>query len=291
MKHTRAYNAGRWLTFAGVLLLCLLVIFPVYIIFSTAFKTPPELTMAEFSLLPKSFSLENFRVAMSKGDWPRYFFNSVLVTVVTVVGSIFFNTLCCYSLARLSFRGRKVILMLFIMGIMIPPQSYIIPQFIILRSVPLMGGNDILGQGGIGLLNSYAGLIIPFLSGSFGVFLSRQFYLTFPKDLDEAARIDGCSKFGIYTRIYMPLSGSLFATLTILKFVATWNDFFYPLIITNSKDMYTVQLGLQIFRGVSGTEWNILMAATLITILPVLVVFACAQKYFIKGIATTGLKA
>ena len=129
------------------------------------------------------------------------------------------------------------------------------------------------------------------LSGSFGVFLSRQFFITFPHELDEAATIDGAGKFGIYTRIFIPLSGPLFATLTILKFVGTWNDFFYPLIITNSKDMYTVQLGLQIFRSMTGTEWNVLLAATLITILPIFIVFAFAQKYFIKGIITTGIKA
>ncbi len=291
MGESRKPSVGSWILFLAVAVLCLVFMLPIYILVITALKTPPELTMANFSLLPQSFYLENFVISMSKGNWPRWFFNSFYVTAITVAGSLVFNSLCGYSLARLKFRGSKVILMMFLMGIMIPPQSYIIPQFIILRSIPLVGGNDIFGQGGIGFLNSYAGLIIPFLSGSFGVFLARQFYITFPKDLDEAALIDGCSKFGIYARIFLPLSGPLLATLTILKSVATWNDFFYPLIITNTQDMYTVQLGLQTFRGVGGVEWNTLMAATILVILPVMVVFFLAQKYFIKGIVTTGLKA
>lgn len=282
---------AKWLLFVAVAVFCLVILFPIIIVLLTAFKDTSELSAASFRLFPKEWRFDNFSVAMSKGNWSRYFFNSIVVTVITVIGSIFFNTLCGYSLARLRFKGRKLILMLFMIGIMIPPQSYIIPQFIMLRSVPLLGGNDIMGVGGIGLLNSYAGLIIPFLSGSFGVFLSRQFYISFPSDLDDAAKIDGCTKFGIYTRIYVPLSGTLFATLTILKFVATWNDFFYPLIITNDKSMYTVQLGLQIFRGVAGVEWNTLMAATTLTILPVIVVFVFAQKYFVQGIVTTGMKA
>lgn len=283
-----AAKCGLFLVVAAF---CLIVLLPIIIVVLTGFKTFEELSAASFSLFPKQWNLDNFAVAMSKGNWPRYFLNSVIVTVVTVAGSLFFNTLCGYSLARLHFKGRNFILMLFMAGIMIPPQSYIIPQFIMLKSVPLCGGNDITGSGGIGLLNSYAGLIIPFLSGSFGVFLSRQFYLSFPTDLEDAAKVDGCSKFGIYTKIYVPLSGTLFATLTILKFVATWNDFFYPLIITNSKSMYTVQLGLQVFQGIGGVEWNTLMAATTLTILPVVIVFVFAQKYFVQGIVTTGLKA
>ena len=283
-------RTGRWIAFLGVLLFCMVIIFPIYIIASTAFKTPPELTYSNFSLLPQSFNFANFERAMTRGDWPRYFFNSFIVASFTVIGSLFFNTLCGYSLARLRFPCRKLVLMLFIIGIMIPPQSYIIPQFIIIRSFPLAGGNSIFGSGGTGLLNTHAGLIIPFLSGSFGVFLSRQFYISFPKELDEAAIIDGSGKFGIYTRIFVPLSGPLFGTLTILRFVATWNDFFYPLIMTNTRSMYTVQLGLQVFRTVAGVEWNTLLAATLVTIMPIFVVFAFAQKYFVRGIVTTGIK-
>ena len=276
--------------FIFIAIFCLVVIMPFFIMVTTAFKSSKELTLANFRIFPEKLLFSNFSEAMRKGDWVRYFVNSTIVTVITVAASLFFNSLAGYSLARLKFKGRQLILIIFIIGIMIPPQSCLIPQFIILKSFPLAGGNDIWGKGGIGLLNSYAGLIIPFVSGSFGVFLCRQFYLSFPRDLDDAATIDGCSKFMTYIRIYLPLSGSLLSTLTILQFVATWNDFLYPLVITNDVKMYTVQLGLQTFRGVAGVEWNLLMAGTLMTILPIMIVFVFAQKNFVRGIATTGLK-
>jgi multiple sugar transport system permease protein len=143
----------------------------------------------------------------------------------------------------------------------------------------------------MGLLNTYAGLILPFISGSFGIFLCRQYYMSIPKALDEAAKIDGCSPFKIYTSIYLPLSGPILATLTILKSVSVWNDFFYPLIVTNTDNMATVQLGLQKFSGTNGSiQWNLLLSATLITVIPVLIVFLFAQKYFVQGISSSGVK-
>ena len=183
-----------------------------------------------------------------------------------------------------------LILVLIMLGMMIPPQAIVIPQFVILRSVPFLGGNDWMGQGGIGLLNTNWALIIPFLSGSFGIFLCRQFYTSFPKELDEAARIDGCGSFGIYARIFLPMSKQILATLCILKTAATWNDFFYPLIMTQQEEAKTVQLALQMFKGTTSTHWNWLMAGTLLTMIPVVIVFLCAQKYFVAGIAHAGMK-
>ena len=133
-------------------------------------------------------------------------------------------------------------------------------------------------------------LIVPFLAGAFGIFLCRQFYSTFPTSLDDAARIDGCGVIKTYFVIYLPLSKTILATLTILKSVATWNDFFYPLIMTQSEKMKTVQLGLQMFRGSSMTHYNYLMAATIITVIPMVIVYACAQKYFVQGIVSSGMK-
>ena len=129
------------------------------------------------------------------GDWLNYFKNSIVITVVVVVGSLIVNSIAGYAFARLNFRGRNVLFMIILIGMMVSPQSIVIPQFVMLRSFPLAGGNNILGQGGTGLLDSYAALIIPFLAGSFGIFLCRQFYTSFPRELDEAARIDGCGPF------------------------------------------------------------------------------------------------
>ena len=257
----------------------------------TAFKSDPEISMASFRWLPSSFTyIENFRQAFLMGDWLLYFRNSLLITVITVAGSLLFNSMAGYAFARLKFKGREILFMIILLGMMVSPQSIIIPQFVMMRSVPLAGGNNILGQGGTGLLDTYVALIVPFLAGAFGIFLCRQFYSSFPESLDDAARIDGCGAIRTYFYVFLPLSKTILATLTILKSVATWNDFFYPLIMTQSEKMKTVQLGLQMFRGSSMTHYNYLMAATLITVIPMVIVYACAQKYFVQGIVSSGMK-
>ena len=271
-------------------ILAIVFFMPFFIILTTSFKTLQETSMSGFTILPSSFQYENFLKAFQGGNWLRYYFNSFIVTFITVVGSLIINSLAGYVLARLNIKGSNFMLMFFLLGIMMPFQTYIIPQFIILKNIPFASGNNILGQGGMGWINTYMGLIIPFLTGSFGIFLCRQFYMTFPKALDEAAKIDGCNPLTTYLRIYLPLSTPILATLLILKSVSVWNNFFYPLIITNTQDMYTVQLGLQRFMGYSQIEWPVLMAATLISILPVVLVFLFAQKYYIQGMANTGVK-
>ncbi len=271
-------------------ILAIVFFVPFFIILTTSFKTLQETSMSGFTILPSSFQYENFVKAFQGGNWLRYYFNSFIVTFITVVGSLIINSLAGYVLARLNIKGSNFMLMFFLLGIMMPFQTYIIPQFIILKHIPFASGNSILGQGGMGWINTYMGLIIPFLTGSFGIFLCRQFYMTFPKALDEAAKIDGCNPLTTYLRIYLPLSTPILATLLILKSVSVWNNFFYPLIITNTQDMYTVQLGLQRFMGYSQIEWPVLMAATLISILPVVLVFLFAQKYYIQGMANSGVK-
>lgn len=271
-------------------LFALIMVSPLFVVLATAFKTDAEVALASFSWLPRRFSLDNFKKVLSMGSWGRYFYNSLVVTVATVAGSLVFNSLAGYTFARMRFRGKNFLFLLIMLGMMIPPQAIVIPQFVILRSVPFLGGNDWMGQGGIGLLNTNWALIIPFLSGSFGIFLCRQFYTSFPKELDEAARIDGCGSFGIYARIFLPMSKQILATLCILKTAATWNDFFYPLIMTQQEEAKTVQLALQMFKGTTSTHWNWLMAGTLLTMIPVVIVFLCAQKYFVAGIAHAGMK-
>ena len=269
----------------------LITLIPILFTVLTAFKTDAEISMASFRWFPDSFSyMENFKQAFAMGDWFRYFANSLFITGVTVVGSLLFNSMAGYAFARLEFRGKNILFLSVLLGMMVSPQSIIIPQYVMMRSVPLCGGNNILGQGGTGLLDSYVSLVVPFLAGAFGIFLCKQFYSTFPTSLDDAARIDGCGVIKAYFVIYLPLSKTILATLTILKSVATWNDFFYPLIMTQSEDMKTVQLGLQMFRGSAATHYNYLMAATVITIIPMVIVYACAQKYFVQGIASSGMK-
>ena len=293
-KHTASMKKSRRVSntviFILLLILAFLALVPILFVVLTAFKTDPEISLAGFKWLPSSLNFDSFRMAFQMGDWGRYFFNSLVITAITVIGSLIFNSLAGFAFARLKFRGKNILFVLLLMGMMVPPQSIIIPQFVMMRSVPFMGGNDWMGQGGTGMLDSYASLIIPFLAGSYGIFLCRQFYTGFPTALDDAARIDGCSPIRMYVSIYLPLSKQVLSTLIILKSVSTWNDFFYPLIMTQSEKMKTVQLALQMFKGSTTTHYNWLMAATLMTALPMIVVFLCAQKYFVQGIVSSGMK-
>ncbi len=270
--------------------LALISISPILVVITTSLKPASEIKLSNFALLPHEWRFQNYVTAMSDGTWGRYFFNSIFVTVVSVVGSLFFNSLAGYSFARLRFRGRQVLFVFFLIGIMVPPQSLLIPQFIIMHNMPLAGGNNLFGHGGTGFINTYWALILPQLSGSFGIFLCRQFYLSFPWALDDAGRIDGAGALKRYFSIFLPMSGPVLATLTVLKTVYVWNDFFFPLIMTNSNEMQTVQLALYNFRGQFGVQWELLMAATLLTIIPVMAVFLAMQRYFIQGIANQGIK-
>ncbi|TVQ22598.1 MAG: carbohydrate ABC transporter permease [Spirochaetaceae bacterium] len=283
-------SIAREVRFVVLAAVTFLMAFPLLIIIFTAVKSDPEMVLQQFRLLPREWRFDNFSAAFQYGDWGRYYFNSLYITVVTVVGSLLLNSLAGFSFARLRFPGREAIFFLFLVGMMVPYQSIVIPQFVVLRSIPLAGGNDLLGQGGRGWLNTYWALIVPFLSGSFGIFLCRQFFFSIPKSLDEAARIDGARPFYIYWRIFLPLAKPVLATLAILKTAHTWNNFFYPLVMISSRDMYTVQLALQQFQGQFTVQWNLLMAATLVSILPMVAVFLLAQKHFVAGIVTSGIK-
>jgi multiple sugar transport system permease protein len=207
-----------------------------------------------------------------------------------VLASLAINSLAGFAFARLEFRGRDVLFFAGLVGLMIPPQASMVPTFLILKNFPLAGGNNILGQGGLGYINTFFGLMAPYLAGSFGVFLFRQYFLNFPKSLDDAAKIDGLSRFGSFLRIYVPLSTPVFASLMCLKATQTWNEYVWPLIITTSPKMMTLQLALVLFKSDLDTQWNHVMAASAVITLPLIILFIFAQKTFVAGIATSGIK-
>ena len=268
----------------------LLVFFPVYMAVVTALKTPQEIQSFTFSLLPSRPQWSNFVMAMRAGNWPRYFFNSVYVTVWSVVLSVITNSLAGFAFARLNFKGRDMIFGLSLIGLMVPPIVNMIPLFLIMKHWPLAGGNNLLGLGGSGLINTHASLIMFFMSNSFGVFLFRQFFLTFPKSLDDAARIDGAGSLLIFRKIYLPMSTAILGTVVALRTTKVWNEYSWPLIITNTDDMRTVQLALSLFRQEHGIQWHYLMAATVLITLPLVVLFVIMQRHFVEGIVTTGEK-
>ncbi len=265
-------------------------VFPFLVMVLTALKSDQEISRGLSVIFPETPLFSNFSEAMQKGDWGRYFLNTSIITAFSVVLSLFINSLAGYAFARLRFFGKTLLFYCAMVGMMLPMQVIMIPVFLQIKEFPLAGGNDLWGNGGVGLINSYAGVIFPLIAHPFGVFLCRQFFLGFPKELDEAAKIDGCSPLQIYLKLYVPMGGPIFATLGLLKFVDTWNQYTWPLLVFNDPQMNTVQLALNAFKGENVTEWNYLMAATIVIILPILVLFLFLQKYFVQGIATTGMK-
>ena len=287
MRMKRGVKAA-WVT--GLTLISLLMLVPVFMMISTSLKTEGEIHSAVFHFLPESFALTNYIEAMTTGSWPVYFRNSLLITGISVVFSLLFNSIAGFAFARLRFRGSKLLFTLLLVGLMMPPQVTMLPTFLIMARFPLVGGNDILGFGGSGLVNTLTGVIIPLVSGSFGVFLCKQFYENFPRSLDEAATIDGANKWRLYFSIYVPNSRVILATLALLKGVAVWNDYLWPLVMTNSEASRTVQLGLTMFRNETVIDWGPLMAAATLVSVPMVLLFLCTQKYFVQGIVSTGLK-
>ncbi|NOU92707.1 ABC transporter permease subunit [Paenibacillus sp. LMG 31456] len=273
-----------------VLIFALLMLFPFVLMVLTSLKTMGDIMAPQFIFFPETWVWHNYVEAMSRGKWGTYFFNSVFVTVITVIVSLLLNSIAGYSFGRLNFRGRDVLFLISLIGLMIPPQVTMIPVFLILKHIPLAGGNDLFGQGGLGWINSYMGLIAPYVAGSFGVFLFRQFYLGFPKELDDAAKIDGLTRVQTFLYIYVPVSKPIFATLVALKATQSWNEYTWPLIVTNTDEMKTVQLALTMFRDETQVQWNLLMSATTLIILPLLILFLFTQKYFVEGIVTSGIK-
>ena len=242
----------------------------------TSFKDIGEIFQYPPTWWPEAFTFENYHMAFAAAPFGKFYFNSLLIALAVTVGQLITCSLAAYAFARMRFTGRDVLFYLFLGTMMVPAHVTMIPSFMILH--------------GLGWIDTYAALIVPLLASAFGTFLLRQFFMTIPKELEEAAFIDGCTRFGVLWRVILPLSRPALATLSIFTFMYVFNDFIWPLIVVNSEDMYTVQLGLAIFRDRYSTEWGNLMAGSVVATLPILIVFFFAQKYFIQGITLSGLK-
>jgi multiple sugar transport system permease protein len=223
------------------------------------------------------------------GDW-RWFANSTFVAVVVVTLQTFFNALCAYCFAKRKFPGRDLIFLIFLGTMMVPGIVLVIPNYIIIQHIPFAGGNNWLGEGGSGLLNNYAGLILPQVVTAFGIFLLRQYMLSIPDDLLEAARIDGASEFRIFWSVVLPLCVPALAANAIFSFQAVWEDLLWPLLVMSDPDKYTVPVGLALFVVQNRTSWNLLFAGSVIATLPMILVFLVLQRHFVQGIALTGVK-
>ncbi|KXK14937.1 MAG: ABC transporter permease [Chloroflexi bacterium OLB15] len=240
---------------------------------NSAFAYPPQ-------LLPTEINFKNYEMLFTLVPFGRYFVNTLVVTLFTVVGQLLITSLAAYGFARLNFIGRDTLFVIFLATMMVPYQVTLIPLFLIVF--------------GLGWVNTYTGLIIPAISSVFGIFLLRQAFLGVPRDYQEAARIDGASEFRIYWRIFLPLNGPALATLAVFAFMGTWTDLLWPLLIARTPEMRTLELGLAYFNSSTSafrqTNWPLMMAASVIVMLPVLFVYIFAQRYFVRGISLSGVK-
>jgi multiple sugar transport system permease protein len=243
----------------------------------SAVKPEAEIRRVPPTWWPETATLDNFRELFSRLDFPLYFLNSALVATAVTVGNLLFCSLLGYALAKLRYPGKRLLFLVVLGMLMVPGMVTFVPQFVLVSNM--------------GLTNTYAGLILPFLAGPFGVFLMRQFLQSIPDDLIEAARVDGAGEFRIFWRIVLPLCRPALATLGILTFLASWNNFLWPLVVATTEDRYTLPVALALYSvGQNRTDFGLLLAGAVVVVLPVLVVFLFLQRHFLRGIATTGLK-
>ncbi|PZF14871.1 carbohydrate ABC transporter permease [Curtobacterium sp. MCPF17_011] len=283
----RTKTTAWWI---GVCLVSLVTVAPLIWTLATSLKPAGEILAHSLSLIPQRPTVDNFVQAVTTVPYGRYFVNSLVLGVGGAVANLFFGSLAGYALAKLRFAGRHAVFITFLSSLMVPSIVTMIPTFLILRHFPLLGGNDFGGNGGLGLINTYWAVIVPGAAGAFAVFFMKQFFETLPDELGEAARIDGAGEFRIFAVIYFPLTKAGLAVLGLLSFQAGWNNFLWPLIVLNDPKMMTVQVGLAGFVNNYTTNYGPLMAGTIITMLPVLVVFILAQRWIIEGIAHAGTK-
>lgn len=242
------------------------------------------------SWIPEHFTLNNYVRFFQTPDLGRLFGNSAFVAIAITFLQLFLNSLAAYTFAKRKFPGRDILFMILLGAIMIPSQVTLIPGYLILQHIPLFGGNDIFGNGGHGWLDSFLGLILPSAASIWGIFLLRQYMKTIPDELLDAARIDGAGEFRIYWQVVLPLTGPALAAMGIFTFTGSWNDFFGPLIIISSPQYRTLPLGLALFVVKNRTVWDVVMAGSVVATIPIVLIFLLFQRYFIRGIALTGMK-
>ncbi|HAH86106.1 MAG TPA: sugar ABC transporter permease, partial [Armatimonadetes bacterium] len=245
------------------------MLIPLLWMLSTSLKEPGAVFSSSMQWIPNPVVWQNYVEAWNAQPFGRFYLNSIFVGAMVTIGQVVTSSMAAYAFARLEFPGRDKLFFAYLATMMIPGAVTMIPQFILVRK--------------LNWVDTYWALILPGLFSAFGTFMLRQFFMTLPRDLEEAAKIDGCSLFGIYWKIIMPLSMPALATLTTMTFMGSWNNFMWPLIVTNSLEMKTLPIGLQAFQGQFSVEWTLLMAASLFTLLPVIVVFLAGQRYFVEG--------
>lgn len=254
----------------------IVMVMPFLWMITTSLKTLPESMRIPPTLLPTEWKFENYASVFDKLDFIRYYMNTIWMTAGRTIGQLVLCSLAAYGFARLRFPGKEIIFLGILSVLMIPNQVVMIPSFVLMRE--------------LGWIDTFYALIVPGIFSAFGTFLLRQFFMSLPKDLDEAAKIDGASLFGIYWRIYLPLSKAALVSLAIFTMLASWNDLLWPLIMTSSEEMRVLTIGISSFQGQYATDYTLLMAGALMATAPMILLFIFFQRYFIEGIALSGIK-
>ena len=266
---------GRMALYVTLIVLALVTLFPFIWMFVTALKTSREVFQWPIVLFPNNPQWGNFAEAWSRQPFTRFFQNTVFITIGTTLLTLFTSSTAGFAFAKYEFRGKRILFLVVLMMLMLPPQVTLIPTFLMARN--------------LGMVNTYFGLLIPGITSVFGIFLIRQYLQAIPDELIDAARIDGCNDWNIYTAIILPLITPALAVLTIFTFTASWNSFLWPLIIATSSDMYTLQVGIAFFSGQTGTEYQLMMAVAVVSMLPVILIYILFQRYFVASEALAGL--
>ncbi|ROS22151.1 carbohydrate ABC transporter membrane protein 2 (CUT1 family) [Rathayibacter sp. PhB127] len=274
---TPARRVGRVLGYAVMIIAAAALLLPFFWMITSSVKTPNDVFSVPVKWFPETFVWSNYVEIWTQSGMLTWIRNTLLLAVVVTVLQVLTGSFAAYGFSRMRFPGRDVLFLVYIGTIAVPWQSYMIPQFILLSNLKVS--------------NTLWAIILIQAFGAFGVFLMKQFYETIPEELSEAARLDGLSEYGIWARIMVPLSIPAIASLTLLTFVATWNDYLGPLIYLRNPDLWTIQLGLQSFVStLYDANYALLFAGLVISVVPIAVIFLLGQKYFVEGIATSGLK-
>jgi multiple sugar transport system permease protein len=277
MLNTKRSAASRWLLYTVVSLGFVAVVTPFVWMVLGSFKTQGELLRVPPTWWPEKPTLDNYRSLFSQQGFLRYFANSAFVAITVTAANVTFCSMVGYALAKLTFRGKKLVFALVMGTLMIPSMVTLVPLFVLVTN--------------LGLTDTYLGLILPGMVTPFGVFLMRQFIIGLPDDLLDAGRIDGAGELRIFRQIILPLCGPAVATLGILTFLGSWNSFLWPLVVAQTQEHYTLPVALALFaNGQNVTNYGLLLAGATVVVVPILVVFLIFQRRFIEGIATTGIK-
>lgn len=262
---------GKIFWYVVLVIGAIISLFPYYLAFLTSVKPANQIFAGAPWSLPTLFTLDNYVTVMTQYNFPGYIVQTLIYALVSTLGQLFFSTFAAYAFARMRFPGRDMLFWLYLATMMVPNIVTIVPLFILMSS--------------LGWVNTYAGLIVPFILGTpYGIFLMRQFFRTIPADLENSARVEGAGTFQVLTRIILPLSRPILSTLAIITFVQQWNNFLWPLIITNTDDMRVLTVGISAFQSSFGAAWNLMMAATFIALGPLLLLFFVLQKHIVRSI-------